>query len=266
MNCPFYKSKRHGGILLRAFFILIVLLSAAISQGDPDLLNFQADETGQSAVSFSRFNPFVFSDITSGPIIYDGSLNIPLGSFLMKNMPAIAEPDSIRHLTFFDYSQGDYGLRDITIGEEAHLWSGGSLKFIGMGRSFQGLYNNLGPLNSARNNVLQNYLLQFDRELERSEFSVGFQYHTENGGLPVAPDEYHYRKGESFNLGANYKYLNDSYEIAGRSAIQLGRFDLNGSYNFDSFTTWNDLAATYFYRPGMQFNAGIGRKSLNFEP
>ncbi|NOZ07254.1 MAG: hypothetical protein GXO91_00065 [FCB group bacterium] len=261
MLSPRQNFKGHGFAIFRASFLLAALLSISQMQVDFPPLSLTPDQTGESTFYFAASNPLILADIQDGPLLYDGSLNLPLGSFLIRANPLQMPPDSLANRTFFDYSQGDYGYHDITLGNEAALASGGRLYFIGAGRSFSGQYGNLGPENSDRNTVLQNYQLRYESPAGASGLVLGLQYHFENTGLPVTAGGYENRREESFHFGGSYERMVGRTEMSLRTAFQSGKYSAYGK-QFDAFTLWNRLKLKRPIRADFSGYMDLQRKSV----
>ncbi len=254
--------KGHGSMIFRASFLLAVLLSVSRMQELFPPLSLTPDQTGESTFFFAASNPLILADLQDGPLQFDGSLNLPLGSFIIRPNPLQTPPDSLANRTFFDYSQGDYGYHDITLGNEATIANGGRLYLIGAGRSFSGQFGNLGPENSNRNTVLQNYQLRY--EGSDSGLVLGLQYHFENTGLPVTAGGYENRREESFHFGGVYERRVGQTELTLQSAYQSGRYSAY-ALQFDAFTLWNRLKLKRVIRADFSGYFDLRRKSMRLQ-
>ncbi len=226
---------KHGsGVFFRVFLFLFSFHFVFTE----NYISIPLDLVGQSEFYLSRENPFIFSDYSLDAIKFDGSLGYPLGSYKVISFPKNNLPDSTKNISFLNWKQGDYDYREIDICTKSGSVIDGQLSFNGFGRSFPGVYGNLGT-----GNVLQNYYLNYEKKTEYSNIMVGSFYHLENTGLPLT-DVAINRNSETFNNGIHYERNSNSYKYKLTSSFQTGFVTL-GEKSYEHLTVWNSADIGY---------------------
>ena len=255
-------------IFLFSFFLFNTLFSQQLS----DQIQLRTDQLGQSSYHFRSDNPFIFDDTYVENIKFNGSVNNPTSRFLFSSTPDI-KPDSTV-LTFFRWHQGDFSYREILIGLSSITLNNTYINFKGMGRSFPGKYNHLNTIESSSDNVLQNYLITFGRDTDRSRSSFSFFHHRENSGIPVNTTNNSYRNSRSYNAGGNYILSGNmmTYDISGafqflntntKTITDIGE-DTNISY--EDLTYWFDSKAIYNLSDNSEYIIEYSTKKVNISP
>ena len=184
-------------------------------QSKPFRLHLPWDEWGHSDLAATAANPFVPTDIQLGAVFLDGSLGQPILSAVIPSAtvadgvlgPSVtdtqsplagADPDDLSfrivplqdftraNQTYFFWDQGDYRYRDVQVGAVARLDTARNLMLAGQVRNHPGRYGLAGPeLTQPTRNVLQNYLLDYQRRLaSHATFSYTLLHQREQVGLP----------------------------------------------------------------------------------
>ncbi|MBT3251064.1 MAG: hypothetical protein HN729_01050 [Candidatus Marinimicrobia bacterium] len=261
------------GICKKLIVLFIFLLfNPLISQQYSDQLQLRTDQLGQSSYYFRSDNPFIFDDAQVDNINFNGSLNNPTSRFLFSKIPDI-KPDSTV-LTFFKWHQGDFSYREILVGLSSINLNGTLINFKGMGRSFPGKYNHLNTIGSSSDNVLQNYLITFGKESDRSTSSISFFHHRENSGIPVNATNNSYRKSRSYNAGVSYRLSGDmvTYDFSGAfqflhtSTQTITDIDENTNISYEDFTYWLDSKAIYNLSDNSEYIVKYSIKKVNISP
>ncbi len=245
----------------------------------PFRLQLPWDEWGHSDMAATAANPFVPADVQLGAVFLDGSLGQPILSAVIPSAtvaddaPEPPAPDARRPLvgaasddlsfrtvplqdptranqTYFFWDQGDYRYRDVQIGAVARLDTGRSLMFAGQGRNHPGRYSLAGPqLTQSTANVLQNYLLDYQRRLaSQATFSYTLLHQREQVGLP-------FRTPETITAD---RRSNDTWAHGAQLAIASTRWEgrLRGATMVSDLSTATDTTG------GVQVNR-LSRRSLS---
>lgn len=248
-------------------FLLLVLfiISSLLIGNESQFISIQTDQTGQSQFLIDINSPGYFPDIKIGSIRYDGAINLPIGIYKITEFPHSSNSDTNEVRNFFNWKQGDFEYREISIGAKSASIDSGRIRFSGFGRSFPGNDGRLGPPGSDyKGNVLQNYLLEYEKEYRNGEFTSGFAYHKENVGLPTVGSSNGFRNTESFHLSTDYNVKLKKMNIVSSSAFQIGTFDREG-HTAEYLVKWLDVSGDYELNDNNWFIIQYSGKKLSVE-
>ena len=232
-------------LIYKRFFILIVYLSNMVA--NYNLIPIITDQVEQSNFYINVCTPAFFPDLEYGAIKIDGTLNLPHNIYKIENYFNYDIIDTTTSNNYFIWKQGDYLYRDISIGIRSRIIEQGKFELLSHSRSFPGKNALLGPnQNNYKGNVLQNYLLKYDKKTENHFVETGFLYHKEKVGLPISND-YKYRLSESFHAGLKYSKIISYFNIETSFAIQIGR-DIRSNNLNHNLVYWLDNVIIYTYQ------------------
>ena len=117
------------------------------------------DQINHSVYHLNSSGQSVQSDIIYKSVMLDGTIKKPLGSY---SFDSFYVPDSMDSYNYFSWKQGDYLLRDLTLGSRYILVDSSKVSLHANGRSFAGKNALQGPdILEYNNNSLQNYYLDY---------------------------------------------------------------------------------------------------------
>ena len=206
-----------------------------VTEGIPIIL----DEVGENTYFLNYRNPEFLMDASINFVKLDGSLGLPLGSYLLPGfLPKSSQADSINNTSQIYYRKGDYDYSDLGIGLQIGSSDSGFYSIQGFKRSPPRLY-----LSSSDNNQLQNYLFSYGKDSETSNVTVSALYHIENYDLP-ANGENTNRKVESFHGGARLAHNWRKLSLGAKPAFQFTNSNRWGS-KVSNLTVWNKLNSEF---------------------
>jgi hypothetical protein len=248
----------------RAFSFLLVLVASLYS------FELSIDQTGQSNILILNNYPLSIADGEIGAIRFDGALNLPYGAYKLFSLPEYEKSDTIKSRSMLNWRQGDYAYKEVGIGATNEIEINKTITFLGLTRSFPGMYANQYPENKdIDENVLQNYYLSIDSKTINSILNAGVFYHIENTGLPIDPTSSYYRKSESTHLGLTYKYYNDISNLDIHLATQFGNSEVPintlETLSFQNLSRWNEVKYQIKILDNFQFSNALMHQSLSIE-
>ena len=228
----FKKIDFKNRLFYERFFIVLIVLFNNIFAMYQDRIPYFTDQINHSVYLLDSMGESFQSDIIYNAILLDGTMNIPLGSYFIDN---VIVKDTSNHYNYFNWKQGDYLLRDLSIGSRYVLFDSSLVSFDVQGRSFAGKYGLQGPsVSDYNNNSLQNYYLDYKKKYQNSDLNFGIFYHLEDIGLPIRKNEYNNRENESIHLGINYDLFFNDLFISIDYYLNNGLLDYNNHIEYSS--------------------------------
>ena len=168
------------------FLIGFIFFSISLSfcQLGNNYIFLYTDQINHSTYISNDISPNIFSDVQIRSIKFDGGLTVPLGIYSIISFKDTITEDSTLIKNFFNWKQGDYLYREISLGNRNTFENVNQIEILALGKSFAGKRGLSGPSNDYKGNILQNYLINFKREKEYTKLNTSFFYHLENLGLP----------------------------------------------------------------------------------
>ena len=167
---------RHRKYIVFYAFFLSLLLSSEISK--LEYIKLKVDPISYSEFYLDKYYPLIQIDRVNKKIMIDGQLNSPNSIYSFDPQLLIVTDDSIKTKSMLSYKQGGYKYRQLGLNITTKSTSNGLMKFIANTIIYPGPYNSYGE-----DNLFQNYLLSYDKNILNGFLYLYAGYHIENNDI-----------------------------------------------------------------------------------
>ena len=201
-----------------------------------DRIFFDLDPIENNQILLNKCNANILDTLSYQSIIFNQNHYLPYGTFIFDEINELSQIDTTSHISQFLHKKGDFRYRDLLLSLSKKNSNDVKYQFIAQNRSFTPL--SISGISGA--NFLQNFLINIDKNTERSHLTSTLAYHKETPELPISynfnsSDQgvYNTRSSQSVLWGFLFETkFNDQFNINIKNSNQFSF--LKNKYNIVS--------------------------------